>query len=121
MKVEEKSQKGKGERGAVFHTKETANAKTLAWGCPREHEGDKCDRSTVSKEEGGRTPGGPGVENPPAKAGDAGSIPDSQKDRICQKTTKPHLLQLLSLFFRACEPLLLPAEAWAPRGPCCTR
>ena len=24
--------RGKGERGAVFHTKETANAKTLAWG-----------------------------------------------------------------------------------------
>ena len=51
-------------------------------------------------------PGGSVVKNPPASAGDRGSIPDPGRSRmLCSNWA--HRLQLLSLCSRAQEPQLL--------------
>ena len=84
-----KSQKQAKGRGGWYFIQKKQQTQRLWHGVVKEHKGDKCDRSTVSKEEGGRTSlvvqwlriclpkQGTGVRSL------------VWKDRICQGTTKP--------------------------------
>ena len=60
----------------------------------------------VIRREGSDSPGDPVVKNPPANAGDRGSIPGSGRFHI-PRGNKACVLQLLSLHIRALEPQLL--------------
>ena len=65
-------------------------------------------------------PGGAVVENPPAKAGDTGSIPSLGRSHM-PRSSSARAPQLLSLCSRACEPQLLSpraatTEACVPRA-----
>ena len=67
-------------------------------------------------------PGGSVVKNPPASAGDRGSIPDPGRSGMLWSNWA-HRLQLLSLCSRAQEPQLLSpcataTEAIRPQSPC---
>ena len=65
-------------------------------------------------------PGGAVVKNPPANAGDTGSIPGLGRSHML-RSDEVHVPQLLSLHSRACEPQLqspcaATTEACAPRA-----
>ena len=58
----------------------------------------------------GDFPGGTVVKNPPANAGDTGSIPGPRRSHMLW-SNKARVPQLLSLCSRACEPQLLSLHA----------
>ena len=69
---------------------------------------------------GGGFPGSSVVKNPPASAGDTGSVPDLGRSHMLWKSRVP---QLLSLWSRAWELQLLTPdaatiEAPGPKNPC---
>ena len=63
-------------------------------------------------------PGGTVIKNPPASAGDTGSIPGPGRSHM-PRSNEARAPQLLSLRSRACEPQLLKlthCNYWSPRA-----
>ena len=74
--------------------------------------------STLKKKSYWDYPGGSGIRNLPANAGDAGSVPELGEDLTCRRATKPVSHKLLSLRSRAWELQILTPCA-TPRHTAC--